>query len=114
RRILAPGERAEIIVDFTGEQTPSTLLSYAVIEEENVLQNFFEGGTGWDYGENEKVKIVEFRPYPASQADSFLPEKLAVIDRWYEDDAVKTRHCVLGTSTINGKKMIINRTNKVA
>lgn len=111
--VLAPGERAEIIIDLSEQRKTITLLSYAIIEDENVLQNLFEGLSGWDYDENEKFKILELRPQPIAKPDPPLPETLATIDRWHEDDAVKTRRFVLGTSTINGKKMDMNRIDEV-
>ena len=38
RMILAPGERAEVIIDLTGETKPITLISDAVYEENEVLR----------------------------------------------------------------------------
>lgn len=113
RVLLAPGERAEIIVDLSDTRAPVQLLSYAVVEDENVVQNLVEGLTGWDYDENEQFTILELRPQPTAQADPPLPPTLTTIDRWLEHDAVKTRRFVLGTSSINGKMMDMERIDEV-
>src|SRR5205823_6971880 len=37
--LLAPGERAEILVDLSDAKNPLTLMSYAVVDKANIIQD---------------------------------------------------------------------------
>jgi bilirubin oxidase len=117
RLILAPGERAEIVLDMTGKTEPVTLMSYEINEAEFTLLNAFENVMGESKDENQIFKIVELRPQGSSggvEATTVsLPEKLNTILQWNEADAAKTRTFMLGNNTINGKWMDHGRIDEI-
>ncbi len=70
--LLAPGERAEILVDLKGATAPLTLLSYPIDDHKNVFLGAASGVFGKD-DEHQQFKILELRPQAgtaAAQADS--------------------------------------------
>lgn len=114
RMTLAPGERAEIVVDLTGVTKPVTLISDAVHEDITVLR-FVRHITGGDRDENQVFKILELRPQATTAISIPLPQKLNTIEKLTPDMAVKTRTFILndGNRTINGKKMDDKRVDEV-
>jgi len=114
RMVLAPGERAEIVVDLSGETKPVTLLSYAVLEE-NPLFRFVKDMVGSDRDENEIFKILEIRPRATNVTSAPLPQTLNTIEKQSAENVVKTRRFVLGpNSVINDKKMDHKRIDEIA
>ena len=89
RVTLAPGERAEILVDFS-DGAEAVLKSYPEAGLLETVEAFF-GGIGT--GHLELLKIV---PRPARRASHALPERLNTISRIDASQAAKTRPMVLG------------------
>ena len=89
RVILAPGERAEILVDFS-DGAEVVLKSFPEAGLLETTESFF-GGIGT--GSLELLKIV---PQPAKRASHALPERLNTIARIDASQAAKTRPMVLG------------------
>ena len=89
RVILAPGERAEILVDFS-DGAEVVLKSYPEAGLLETIESFF-GGIGT--GNLELLKIV---PRPATRTSHALPERLNTIARIDASRAAKTRPMVLG------------------
>lgn len=114
RMILAPGERAEIVVDLSGDTKPVTLISDAVHEDVTVLR-FVRNLLGANRDENQIFKILELRPQPSNTVDAPLPQKLNTIPKLTPDMAMKTRKFTLdeGSQTINGKRMDAARADEV-
>ena len=115
RVILAPGERAEILVDFS-DGAEVVLKSYPEAGLLATMESFF-GGTGT--GNLQLLKIV---PQPAKRASHALPKRLNTIVRIDAGQAAKTRPMVLGGPVqggggggppINGKIMDMARMDEV-
>ena len=88
RVILAPGERAEILVDFSdGDEV--VLKSYPEAGFARTIISFFWGiGTG-------NLQLLKIIPQPAKRASHALPERLNTISRIDTSHAAKTRPMVL-------------------
>jgi bilirubin oxidase len=113
RLVLLPGERAEIVVDMSGGGAV-TLMSYAVVEDDDIFVNFGKWYLGAIGDENEVFKILELRGRPSDAAPSPLPERLNAIARWTEADAARTRRFVLDDDhTINDRKMDPRRVDEI-
>ncbi|MEM9159962.1 MAG: multicopper oxidase domain-containing protein, partial [Verrucomicrobiota bacterium] len=102
RARLAPGERVEIVVDFSDG-------------ESCVLRSFPEGPL-WDAvgglsgrTMNQQFDIIEMRVKPATRESHRIPEKLNTIARLKREDADKERPMVMGGMVINGKSMNMMR-----
>jgi FtsP/CotA-like multicopper oxidase with cupredoxin domain len=117
RLLLAPGERAEIVIDLTGKTEPVTLMSYEINESEIALLNAVENVMGEAKDENQIFKILELRPQEslgtAEIESNSLPEKLNTILRWDESDSIRTRIFIFGNNTINGKWMDHTRVDEI-
>ena len=119
RVTLAPGERAEILVDFS-DGTEAVLKSYPEAGLLDTIGSFFVGlGTG-------HLELLKIVPQPAKRASHTLPERLNTISRINAADAAKTRPMVLGGPLqgggpagpgvgppINGKIMDMKRMDEV-
>ena len=123
---LAPGERAEIIVDLSnGEEV--LLKSYPEDELLVLAESVFFDSIG-----NSHFDILKIVPEPidnteASEARTDLPQSLNQIKRWRAEDAVKVRTIVLAgpitegdqpagpgpTIPINGRLMDMGRIDEV-
>lgn len=114
RMILAPGERAEVIVDLTGETKPLTLISDAVHEENKVLR-FARTMINAERDENQVFKIIELRPQPIPQVAETLPQLLNSIEPLSATSAVRTRRFLLDprNRSINGQAMDHHYVNEV-
>lgn len=112
--VLAPAERAEIVVDLSKDTKPITLMSYAVHEENSVLR-FMRTILGAQRDENQQYKILELRPQPTNDQVRPLPAKLNTIERIDPSQAVTTRKLLLdpGSQTINGKQMDHSRIDQL-
>ena len=88
RVILAPGERAEILVDFS-DGAEAVLRSYAEAGLLETIGAFF-GGIG-----NGNLQLLKISPQPAVRPSHGLPERLNSISRIRASDAAKTRPMVL-------------------
>ncbi len=118
RVILAPGERAEILVDF-GDGAEVVLKSYPEAGWLETIEAFFGGiGTG-------NLQLLKIVPRPAKRASHALPTRLNTISRIDASHAARTRPMVLagplpgggdgGPSgpPINGKIMDMARIDEV-
>ena len=119
RVTLAPGERAEILVDFS-DGAEVVLKSYPEAGFLDTIGSFFVGvGTG-------HLELLKIVPQPAKRASHALPERLNTISRIKASDAAKTRPMVLGGllrdgtppgpgmgPPINGKLMDMERIDEV-
>ncbi len=114
RMVLSPGERAEIVVDLSGNTKSVTLISDAIHEDVTVLR-FVRNLLGANRDENQVFKILEIRPQPTTAVSRPLPQTLNTIAVLTPNMAVKTRTFVLdpGSKTINGKKMDASRVDDV-
>lgn len=117
---LAPGERAEIIVDFRADET--VLL-------QSVAANVGTGmGMGMMMGEqNPQFDLIEFRAGGNLKSSPSVPETLASLPVISESEAVRTRRFLLempgmgpmrmlgmgGGFTINGNAMNMQRIDEV-
>jgi suppressor of ftsI len=113
RLLLSPGERAEVLVDLSNVEGPLTLMSYAVIDNQNVIQRF----TKKMFGENDEYrqfKVLEIRPVAGDYAAGEIPQSLNRIERLDEASAVKTRHFSFQDArSINGRSMEHERIDEV-
>ena len=114
RMILAPGERAEVIIDLTGETEPLTLISNAVHEENKILR-FARTMIKAERDENQVFKIIELRPQPTAKVTETLPQLLNSIEPLSSTSAVRKRRFILDprNRSINGKKMDHQYVNEV-
>jgi len=114
RMILAPGERAEVIVDLTGETEPLTLISDAVHEENKVLR-FVRTMINAERDENQVFKIIELRSQPTAKVNETIPQLLNSIEPLPSTSAVRTRRFILNprNRSINGKVMNHHYINEV-
>ena len=112
--ILAPGERAEVIIDLTGETEPLTLISNAVHEENKILR-FVRTMINAERDENQVFKIIELRPQPTAKVTETLPQLLNSIEPLSSTSAVRTRRFILDprNRSINRKKMDHQYVNEV-
>lgn len=102
--LLAPGERAEIVVDLS-ELAPVVLESHPIPTSKGQPRRFVERILGGERDESDAFPILELRPFPTSAVTTELPQVLNQIERWTEDEAVQFREFVLGSDTINGQRM---------
>lgn len=113
RLLLAPAERAEILVDLSASQEPVMLMSYAFADSKSAIANSIQetllGGT--DQGQ--QFKILELRPQPGTFAAQEIPQTLNTIQRHDEADAARTRQFTLEAFTINGKLMDHSRIDEI-
>lgn len=104
RLLLAPGERAEILMDLSGAPGPLTLLSYPVVDSGNMFINLSKGIFGKN-DENQQFKVLELRPQAGTFAAAPLPQTLRPIPRLDPSAAATTRRFNLDADTINAKAM---------
>ena len=89
RVILASGERAEIVVDFSDGQAVK-LMSFAEAGWLETMESFFEGeGNG-------RFELLLVRPIAAQRSSHALPERLNTMTRLDPDSATITRTMRLG------------------
>lgn len=99
---LSPGERAEIVVDFSDGE-PIKLKSFPEA-------GLFDTTSAW-FGQttNGHFDILEVRPQPTTRKSHSIPETLNQIQRIEPESATVTRPMVLGGMVINGKSMDMHR-----
>ena len=96
RLILAPGERAEILVDFS-DGAEVVLKSYPEAGWLETIESFFGGiGTG-------NLDLLKIVPRPATRTSHALPERLNTIARIDASRAAKTRPMVLAGPLPGGR-----------
>jgi bilirubin oxidase len=110
RLLLSPGERAEIVVDFGGQEGKQLRL-VSFLDEMQSLNPFWVR----DALDKKAFDVLTIGiKSPTARAISAAPDTLARIVRLKESQATKTRKFVLkmplfGGMTINGQSMDINR-----
>ena len=96
RVTLAPGERAEILVDFS-DGAEVVLKSYPEAGFLETIGSYFGGiGTG-------NLQLLKIVPRPASRASHRLPERLHSVPRIKPAQAAKTRPMVLAGPVQGGR-----------
>ena len=96
RVTLAPGERAEVLVDFS-DGAEVVLKSYPEAGFLETIGSYFGGiGTG-------NLQLLKIVPEPASRASHALPERLSSIPRIKPEQAAKTRPMVLAGPVQGGR-----------
>lgn len=115
RMILAPGERAEILVNLSDAAPSLTLLSYPIVDPVNPIINLVQGIFLSDNDENQQFKILELRARPGNLPATIVPRVLNAIPRAAEADAVRTRVFTLDPAarTINNLAMDHTRIDQV-
>ena len=99
---LSPGERAEIVVDFT-DGLPATLQSFPEAPLFETIGAWFGGIT------NGYFDIIRFEPKESTRDPHRIPQKLNTIERWTVEQSANTRSMNLGPMLINGKSMDMRR-----
>ena len=98
--VLSPGERAEIVVGMAaGERT---VLRSAPTPDRLGPRNRLAG-------DEDHLDIVELRAATRLSASAPLPRRLAAAPDVDPGDAVRTRRFSVGTQTINGRRMDMDR-----
>jgi bilirubin oxidase len=113
RLLLAPGERAEILVDLSNTKGPIMLISYSFADGENAVQNAIQEQLTGGTDEGQQFNILELRPSMGTFAVENISSVLNTIERFDEQDAVTTRRFVLEAFTINGKRMDHGRIDQI-
>lgn len=113
RLLLAPGERAEILVGLSNTSEPVTLISYAFSDSESAVENLVLQTLTGGNDENQQFKILELRPQAGNFEAQEIPDRLNTVERFDEADAVKTREFILEAFTINSKLMDHTRIDEV-
>ena len=99
---IAPGERAEIVVDFSDGED----IKLKGFPEAGLLETF----DSWSQATtNGHFDLLEIRPEPASRDSHVIPEKLNQIARLERDSADVERIMAMGGMVINGKSMDMGR-----
>ena len=104
---LAPGERAEVVVDFSPGET--VRMRSAEVDLGGVAVPSTMGGS-------DSFDVVEFRAaddLAASPEPAWSPSRQAEEDAMDEADAVKTRKFELSEREINGERMDMSRIDEV-
>lgn len=113
RALLAPGERAEIVVDLSESDQPVTLMSYAVrgaAPRYHLMRAVLSGAND----EYQLFKILELRPHPDAPGTGQLSARLNTIARLRPQDAVRSRvFRMTDRMSINGKPMDHTRIDEV-
>ena len=96
RVTLAPGERADLLVDFS-DGAEVVLKSYPEAGFLETIGSYFGGiGTG-------NLQLLKIVPQPASRASHGLPERLRSVPRIDPEQAAKTRPMVLAGPVQGGR-----------
>lgn len=113
RMVLAPGERAEIVVDLTKQVKPINLISDAIIEDNPVFRSV-KHLLRAQRDENEVFSILQIRPQTTDSISLPLPKNLNTIKKLTTSDAVRTRKFLLRQdNSINNKSMDTKRVDEV-
>ena len=97
RLLLAPGERAEILLDLSQVNERLTLMSYAVRDDVDRTTNFLQRVLASRSDENEEFRILEIRPRRMNGKSGVMPDRLATMPALDGSAAVTTRRVMLPT-----------------
>lgn len=113
--ILAPAERAEILVDLSDAPRSLLLESLPFSDSVNPLINVAQAIFLTPNDERQGFKILELRTSGAPKPPLPLPTSLGPIERWSEASAVRTREFTLDprARTINNLEMDMARIDQV-
>lgn len=123
RLMLAPAERAEILVDMRNG-LPVSLMSYAIPEVvsnqsimgdiEKTLMNFYTNIFSNNTDMGQKFQLLELRPDASVGLTTRIPKHLNTIGQISAANTVRTRTFILSSdNTINGKRMDPSRIDAV-
>ena len=102
---LSPGERVEIVAPFEpGEEV--VLRSFEPDLGTNFFENRFTGG-------DDSFDLLQLRAAPTLAPSPDLPRRLAAPDPLHEGGAIRTRSFELNGTSINGKRMNMDRIDEV-
>ena len=108
RLIVAPGSRAEVLVDERDGKTVR-LMSYAIRDLDHagsLLARFLLGLFRADRDEGQEFKLLEIRPTGEINGEEAVPQRLNTIARPSASQAVRSREFILDRdSRINGSRM---------
>ncbi len=96
---LAPGERAEIVVDLS-DDTDVTLVSLPDPSVLSMFENAFENESG-------RFDLLKIAVTPTETVSAALPAVLNVIERWDEADAARVRPMQLAGPITDGSDRVI-------
>jgi FtsP/CotA-like multicopper oxidase with cupredoxin domain len=114
RMVLAPGERAEILVDLSDTRIPLTLMSYPVVNDVNAILNSVFGLFVPKNDEHAQFKLLELRPTAGNFAKQELLKTLYAVKPFDESAAVRTRQFTLDPfARINDKRMDHARVDEI-
>lgn len=113
RILLAPGERAEILVDLSRDAAPVTLMSYSTLDPAKAAARTMQASVVGGSDEGQQFKILELRPQPGRYREHVVPQSLNRIPQIDEKLASKTRKFALAAFTINDKMMDHSQTDFV-
>ncbi|MDZ7267521.1 MAG: multicopper oxidase domain-containing protein [candidate division KSB1 bacterium] len=106
--LLAPGERLDILVDFSPDQIGQSVYLKSL--------PFAAGGVGTTYRQGIEMNLLRFDVARAESSGGKIPSSLAPIAYYHPNDAVRTRTFTLtmqmamnGMHRINGKVFEMNR-----
>ena len=103
RLLLAPGERAEILVDLSNDTTPVTLMSYSVLDPAKAAARAAQAAVVGGSDEGQQFKILELRPQKGNYRQHAVTQMLNRVSPIDEKAANKTRQFALAAFTINDK-----------
>jgi FtsP/CotA-like multicopper oxidase with cupredoxin domain len=99
---LAPGERAEIIVDIASNQTIK-LMSYPDVAGGRGMMGGMMGGMMRGMvGNDETFEVLELRSGQVKVSGGSLPERLVSLPNWQPDQAQRIREFQLNMSMMGG------------
>ncbi|HSW96866.1 MAG TPA: multicopper oxidase domain-containing protein [Candidatus Saccharimonadales bacterium] len=113
KMILSPGERAEVLVDFSADQHPVTLMSLPVVDDINPIQKAIFNILVKPSDQHQQFNILEIRPQQGHYTNQTIPQKLTNISFLKASTAVKTRQITLDSQKINDKKMDLSRVDEI-
>jgi FtsP/CotA-like multicopper oxidase with cupredoxin domain len=113
--LLAPAERAEILVDLSGATGPLKLVSLPISDPIDPVSNLVQAILVPGNDENQQFDILELRPVAGDYPAAPIPATLRSIERMPETAATVTREFVLEQDgrAINGKSMDHSRVDQV-
>lgn len=113
--LLAPAERAEIIVDMAAIAGPARLISRPITDPMDPISNLVQAILVPGNDEHQGFEILELRPTAGTHPSASVPERFSPITRMAEADATVTREFILDQDgrTINGKAVDHARVDQV-
>jgi FtsP/CotA-like multicopper oxidase with cupredoxin domain len=113
--LLAPAERAEVLVDLRGDTAPLRLISLAITDPMDPVSNLMQAILVPGNDENQQFEILELRPVAGDYEGAEVPLLLEAVERLRESDVTVTREFVLEQDgrAINGRPVDHARVDQV-